>query len=128
MKKNTATVTATPRTIAWFSCGAASAVATKIALKENPDIEIVYQDTGGEHKDNIRFLKDCEKWFGKKIIINSVEAIFKLGGNEIYLEARDITVRILQKIGGEILGDSVDFYGEPVTPVILKKSHYLNKV
>ncbi|GAA0177178.1 bifunctional helix-turn-helix transcriptional regulator/GNAT family N-acetyltransferase [Clostridium sediminicola] len=65
---------------------------------------------------------------GKKIIINSVEAIFRLGGEEIYLEARDITVKILQKIGGEIVADSVDFYGEPVTPVILKKSHYINKV
>jgi hypothetical protein len=57
------------KTIAWFSCGAASAVATKLLLQENPNIEIIYQDTGSEHPDNIRFLKDCEKWFGKKILI-----------------------------------------------------------
>jgi len=32
----------------------------------NPDI-IAYCDTGAEHPDNERFLKDCEKWFGKKV-------------------------------------------------------------
>ncbi len=57
------------KTIAWFSCGAASAVATKLAIQENPDIEVIYQDTGSEHPDNLRFLIDCQKWFGKKIKI-----------------------------------------------------------
>jgi hypothetical protein len=53
------------RRVAWFSCGAASAVAAKLA---NPDV-IAYCDTGAEHKDNGRFLGDCEKWFGQEVII-----------------------------------------------------------
>lgn len=57
------------RTVSWFSCGAASAVATKLALKENPDTIVVYCEVKEEHKDNKRFLKDCEEWFGKKIIV-----------------------------------------------------------
>lgn len=56
------------RTISWFSCGAASAVASYLTLKENPDALIVYCETGGEHEDNTRFLSDCEKWFNKSII------------------------------------------------------------
>jgi len=55
--------------ISWFSCGAASAVATKIALKKYKNLRIIYQDTGSEHPDNKRFLKDCEKWFDKEIEI-----------------------------------------------------------
>ena len=55
--------------ISWFSCGAASAVATKIALKEYGDIRVIYQDTGSEHPDNKRFLIECEEWFGQKIEI-----------------------------------------------------------
>lgn len=51
------------RKISWFSCGAASAVATKLS---NPDV-IAYCDTGSEHEDNARFMRDCEKWFGKKV-------------------------------------------------------------
>lgn len=55
----------TKRRISHFSCGAASAVATKIS---RPD-EIWYADTGSEDKDNHRFFIECEKWFNKKIIV-----------------------------------------------------------
>jgi 3'-phosphoadenosine 5'-phosphosulfate sulfotransferase (PAPS reductase)/FAD synthetase len=55
------------RVVSWFSCGAASAVATKIAIEKYGNVEIVYCDTGSEHDDNQRFLKDCEKWFGQPI-------------------------------------------------------------
>lgn len=51
-----------------FSCGAASAVATKLTL-QNSDLPVeinnVYLEE--EHKDNQRFLKDCEAWFGVNI-------------------------------------------------------------
>lgn len=51
------------RRISWFSCGAASAVATKIS---NPDL-VAYCETGSEDVDNARFMRDCEPWFGKPI-------------------------------------------------------------
>jgi hypothetical protein len=43
------------RTLAWFSCGVASAVATMLASTSEP----VYCETGSEHPDNERFLADC---------------------------------------------------------------------
>ena len=57
------------RTVVWFSCGAASAVASKYAIKKYKNCEIVYCDTGGEHPSNKQFLEDCENWIGKKITI-----------------------------------------------------------
>jgi len=58
------------RTVCWFSCGAASAVATKIALASTKgEIIIAYTEVMEEHPDNKRFLKDCEKWFGQEILI-----------------------------------------------------------
>ena len=54
------------RTVSWFSCGAASAVATKLALQKGP-LEIVYCHVKEEHPDNMRFKNDCEKWFGQEI-------------------------------------------------------------
>lgn len=57
------------RTVCWFSCGAASAYATKLALEKYDNCIVAYQDTGAEHPDNERFLVDCEKWFGQKIIV-----------------------------------------------------------
>lgn len=60
----------TVRVLAWFSCGAASAVAAKYAVDYYPDCEILYCDTlKYEHPDNVRFLKDVEKWLGKEIRI-----------------------------------------------------------
>lgn len=56
------------RVVSWFSCGAASAVATKLALQEGP-VTIAYCEVREEHPDNKRFLKDCEKWFGQEIVV-----------------------------------------------------------
>ena len=53
-----------PRVIAWFSHGACSAVATKMALERFGDrVVIVTIDPGREHPDNLRFRFDCERWF-----------------------------------------------------------------
>lgn len=52
-----------------FSCGAASAVATKITLTENKNVVIVNAFIQEEHKDNRRFAADCERWFGQPIIL-----------------------------------------------------------
>ena len=55
--------------IAWFSCGATSAVACKIALSLYDDVHIYYIETGSGHPDNTRFLADCEKWYNQSIHI-----------------------------------------------------------
>lgn len=57
------------KVICWFSCGVMSAVATKLALDKYPNAEVYYIDTGSEHPDNVRFLKNIEEWIGKKIIV-----------------------------------------------------------
>lgn len=59
------------RIVCRFSCGAASAVATKIALAENAscDVLIINAFIKQEHKDNRRFLADCEKWFKHPITV-----------------------------------------------------------
>ena len=51
--------------VVWFSCGAASAVSGKYAIKKyGKDVDLLYCDTGGEHPSNEQFLKDVEKWIG----------------------------------------------------------------
>jgi hypothetical protein len=51
------------RVISWFSCGAASAVATKMV---KPDV-VAYCHTGSEDEDNQRFMRDCMAWFDMDI-------------------------------------------------------------
>lgn len=58
------------RVVCWFSCGAASAVATKLAISQYAGREIVVARciVKEEHPDNDRFAADCEKWFGVPIL------------------------------------------------------------
>jgi|TARA_Y100000310_G_scaffold151235_1_gene150788 3'-phosphoadenosine 5'-phosphosulfate sulfotransferase (PAPS reductase)/FAD synthetase len=59
-----------PRVVVWFSCGASSAVAAKLAIQEYGDRCVVaYCDPGGEHPSNKKFLKDVEEWIGQEIIV-----------------------------------------------------------
>ena len=57
--------------ICWFSCGATSAIATKITLQQRNDVRVIYINTGSEHPDSLRFLHDCEKGFKHPIEIYS---------------------------------------------------------
>jgi hypothetical protein len=62
------------RIVCWFSCGAASAVAAKMVVQENDGrvpLVIACTHIKEEHPDNIRFLEDCERWFGHKITLLS---------------------------------------------------------
>lgn len=57
------------RVLAWFSCGAASAVAAKLAVEKYGDqAVVVYCDTmQDEHPDNQRFFDDVQAWVGVPI-------------------------------------------------------------
>lgn len=61
----------TERVLAWFSCGAASAVAAKLTVEKYPDIaQVLYCDTlAHEHPDNRRFMDDVAKWIGRPVIL-----------------------------------------------------------
>lgn len=56
--------------VSWFSAGGSSAVATKLALNKYGYVRIIYTHIEDQHPDTFRFLKDCERWFGKEIEIN----------------------------------------------------------
>jgi tRNA U34 2-thiouridine synthase MnmA/TrmU len=56
--------------VVWFSSGAASAVAAKKTIEKYKNIatiRIVNNPIKEEHSDNLRFLKDVEKWLGVEI-------------------------------------------------------------
>lgn len=56
------------RTIAWFSCGAASAVAAKLALQDEPETIIARCIVGNEHPDNWRFARDVSRWLDRPVL------------------------------------------------------------
>lgn len=58
---------------------------------------------------------------GQKMAIHSLKEIFREYTDELYIEAREVTVKILIKFGGKVIGETEDFYGEPITPLLLNK-------
>src|SRR6185312_12302176 len=54
----------------WFSSGAASAVAAKLAAERYGnlcDVRLVNNTVAEESPDNLRFLRDVEKWIGIEV-------------------------------------------------------------
>ena len=57
--------------VVWFSCGAASAVASKLTLEKygkDNQVLIVNNPIKEEDVDNVRFKRDMEKWINQPII------------------------------------------------------------
>lgn len=59
------------RILCHFSCGAASAVATKLAIAKygHDRVDIVRAFIVEEHEDNERFQRDCERWLNHPITV-----------------------------------------------------------
>lgn len=81
------------RVVSWFSCGAASAVATKLALTSSSlpfdakEVVVVNCEVAEEHTDNERFLKDCEEWFGVPITVLGNDK-FSRSADEVFRKTR----------------------------------------
>lgn len=57
------------RTLIWWSTGAASYVAARLALRKYPDALIVRCDTGNEDEDNERFERDALALLGREVTV-----------------------------------------------------------
>lgn len=82
-----------PRIVCQFSCGAASAVATKLAIAQyaaTHEVVIVNAFLANEHPDNRRFLADCQNWFGQSVTVLADE---KYGANVIQVFRRERYMR-----------------------------------
>jgi len=52
-------------TVGWFSGGVSSAVAIRKAIDMID--KIIYIDIADQHPDTLRFLADCQRWYGREI-------------------------------------------------------------
>jgi predicted GNAT family N-acyltransferase len=61
---------------------------------------------------------------GKKIAIKSLDELFQMGIESVKIEARDITVEMVLKMGGKITGRKAKFYGHSITPMEIQKEDF----
>ena len=81
----------TGRILCHFSCGAASAVATKLILSENDPANVIIVNAFivEEDADNRRFLTDCEEWFNHPITVLANEK-YNASTHEVWKRKRYI--------------------------------------
>ena len=102
------------RIVSRFSCGAASAVATKLAIESAGTREVVILNAfiADEHPDNRRFLTDCERWFGKPIIVLRDEK-YNASTVEVFRSRRFIKSRQGAPCTKYLKRAVLDAYGRP---------------
>ncbi|MFR1723695.1 GNAT family N-acetyltransferase [Emergencia timonensis] len=61
---------------------------------------------------------------GTRLAKFSLDDLFSQGIEEIHLEAREATVKIICSMGGKIMGQTTNFYEGTVTPLVLYKQDY----
>jgi predicted GNAT family N-acyltransferase len=67
------------------------------------------------------------KGLGKQLAYQSLKDLFDTGVEEIHIDARDITLKLLSRFGAKVVGDTYDFYG-PVTPMRLNVQDFLASI
>lgn len=107
------------RIVCQYSCGAASAVATKLAIAQYGDrCEIVNAFIEEEHPDNRRFLADCEKWFGREITVLRDEK-FGASAIEVFRRTRYIKGRYGASCTGRIKRGLLQTFEQPGDVIVL---------
>ena len=107
------------RIVCQFSCGAASAVATKLALAQHGDrCVIINAFIKNEHEDNRRFLADCEKWFDQTVTVLRDE---KYGADviEVFRRTQYIKSRHGASCTGRIKRGLLDAWKQPGDIMVL---------
>lgn len=57
------------RTLCWISMGAASVIAARLMLREEPEALVVRCETNNEDEDNYRFEADALRWLNRSVTI-----------------------------------------------------------
>ena len=108
------------RIVCQFSCGAASAVATKLTIANygHDGLVIVNVFIQEEHPDNRRFLADCEKWFEHPITVLRNDK-YNASTHEIWKRKRYIIGHHKAPCSAELKRDLLDAFRRPLDVMVL---------
>ncbi len=88
----------------------------------------VYVEKGQYHMGRITVDRELRgQRIGSALIEAVLADLFGQDVQEVFLDARRTTVNIILRLGGEIVGEEHDFYGEPCTPIAITKAQFRNR-
>ena len=99
----------------WCAADGARVIGTVAAFEENGEV----------HMGRFAVRPDCRgRRIGPRLVRYAMEDLFSQGVAEFHMEARDVTVKILRALGGEVTGEPFAFYAGMVTPMIMRREHF----
>lgn len=87
---------------------------------------VAYAENGVWHMGRLTVVQELRgQGIAPRLIQFALKELFAQGVEELHMEARTATVRILQKFGAEITGEAFPFYAGTVTPIRLRKCNFI---
>ena len=84
-------------------------------------IAIAWEESDGWHWGRFALRTEFRGMgWGSKLAVYSFREIFKEGIPQLHITARDQAVPLLKKLGANTVAPAFDFYGAPVTPMVLR--------
>ena len=85
-----------------------------------------WEEAGALHWGRFAVEADCRgQGIGRRLARLSFDDIFAQGFEQVYMEAREVTAKMVCAMGGRVCGETVPFYVGTITPVVLKREDYL---
>lgn len=107
------------RYVCHFSCGIASACATKLTIDKYGDaVSIINAFVAAEDDDNRRFLIDCERWLGRTITILRDEK-YDADPVKVWLKKRFLVSRFGAPCSKALKRDVLEAFHKPDDVIVL---------
>jgi predicted GNAT family N-acyltransferase len=97
------------------------------AILENSIVGAVaaWEENNQMHWGRFVIGQNCRRLhIGTRLAEFSLADLFSQEIEQIYMDARDITAKIICKMGGKIIGKPTPFYEGTVTPIVLYKNDF----
>lgn len=105
-----------PESVQWWCALDGAAIVGAIAA---------WEEEGQNHIGRFVVHPDCRgKHIGRRLVCFALDDLFSQGVEMLYMEAREVTVKIIGSLGGKVVGEPEEFYEGTVTPMTLSREDY----
>ncbi len=87
-----------------------------------------YKENGEQHMGRLTVTQSARgNGLATKLVKTALTELFNEGANEVFLDAREATKRIILHLGGEVIGEEYPFFKSTCVPVKITKKEFLTQ-
>lgn len=87
-----------------------------------------YKENNKQHMGRLTVTQSARgNGLATKLVKTALTELFNEGANEVFLDAREATKRIILHLGGEVIGEEYPFFKSTCVPVKITKEAFLTQ-